>query len=89
MTTKVADSKGRIALGPAFANQPVMIEQIDPTEVRIVAAVMIPKREAWLYENKSALQSVKRGLKQVAAGRYSKKPPNIDADAKIAEQLSD
>lgn len=89
MTTKVADSKGRISLGPAFANQPVIIEQVDPTEIRIIAATIIPKRETWLYENKQALQSVKRGLKQAAAKRFAKKPPNLDADSKLAGRLDD
>ena len=35
MTTRTADSKGRISLGSRFANQTVIVEDIDPTEVRV------------------------------------------------------
>lgn len=35
--------------------------------------VEIPAREKWLFENKAALKSVQRGLKQAAQRRLSKK----------------
>jgi len=33
---------------------------------------IIPSSEAWLYKNKEALESVKRGLKNAAEGKVSK-----------------
>jgi len=33
---------------------------------------IIPTSEAWLYKNKEALESVRRGLKDAAKGRISK-----------------
>ena len=33
---------------------------------------IIPTSEAWLYKNKEALKSVRRGLKDAAKGRISK-----------------
>ncbi len=33
---------------------------------------LIPSSEKWLYENRKALRSVQRGLKQAARGRVSK-----------------
>jgi len=38
MLTKTVDSKGRITLGEKFANQQVIIEQVDETEVRVTLA---------------------------------------------------
>jgi hypothetical protein len=35
-------------------------------------AEIIPSSEAWLYKNKEALESVKRGLKDAAEGKVSK-----------------
>jgi len=49
MTTKTADSKGRISLGSRFANQTVIIEEVDPTEIRVTLAQVIPQREIWLH----------------------------------------
>ena len=89
MTTKLADNKGRITLGPKFAKRYVIIKTIDPTTVMIKMAAVIPQEEAWLFENQEALASVKRGLKQSASGKLSKKPPNIKADRKLVEQMAD
>ncbi len=33
---------------------------------------IIPSSEAWLYKNKEALESIKRGLKDAAEGKVSK-----------------
>ncbi len=33
---------------------------------------IIPTSEAWLYKNKEALESIRRGLKDAAKGRISK-----------------
>ena len=62
MTTKTADSKGRVTLGERFANRTVIIEDIDETEVRVTLARVIPEREAWLYENDKALTSLRSGF---------------------------
>ena len=62
MTTKTADSKGRISLGSRFANQTVIIEEVDPTEIRVTLAPVIPQREIWLHKNATAKASVSRGL---------------------------
>ncbi|MGD0783693.1 MAG: hypothetical protein ABSA30_12620 [Candidatus Aminicenantales bacterium] len=79
MTSKTADSKGRVALGKAFANSPVMIERISPTEVRIVKARVIPDSEGWLWDNQKALGMVKRGLRQAKDREFAENPPDLDA----------
>lgn len=88
MTTKTADSKGRITLGDRFANRTVIVEEVDETEVRITLARVIPERESWLYENPQALASVRRGLDQASKGKTTK-GPNLKAAGKLAAMLDD
>ncbi|HEY2148594.1 MAG TPA: hypothetical protein VGH32_11690 [Pirellulales bacterium] len=89
MTTKTADSKGRIVLGSRFANKTVIVEEIDETEVRVMMAVVVPEREVWLHQNAKAKAAVKRGLAQAKSRRFSRNPPNIKRDAALSERLSD
>ncbi len=88
MTTRLADSKGRITLGERFANRTVIIDDVDETEVRITLARVIPEREAWLYANPKAKAAVLKGLTQAKARRFAK-APDIAADVKLASQLDD
>ena len=78
MSTKIADSKGRVALGPRFANQTVIVEEVDPTEVPITITAVVPQRELWLHQNPAAKEAVLRGLVQARLGKCSKIPPNFD-----------
>ncbi len=87
MTTKTADSKGRVALGKNFANKTVIVEEIDPTEVRVIVAAVIPEREAWLHRNKAAIASVERGLAQAKAGKFSKRSPDLAAGKALADEI--
>lgn len=89
MTTKIADSKGRIALGSRFAGQTVIVDDSDPQRIVIVPAVVIPADEAWLYKNPEALDSVRRGLEQATERKFSKKVPNIEADTALASRIQD
>ncbi|MBU4273547.1 MAG: hypothetical protein KKA28_16930 [Planctomycetes bacterium] len=89
MTTKTADGKGRVTLGSRFANQTVIVEDVDATEVRITLAQVIPQREVWLHKNPKAKASVLRGLEQAKAGKKAKSPPDLETDARLAEQLDD
>ena len=87
--TKTADSKGRITLGPKFADRTVLVTPVSETEVLVTLAQVIPEHEAWLYKNKKALESVRRGLAQAKARQFSKHPPNLAADAKFADGIPD
>ncbi|MCE5268710.1 MAG: hypothetical protein LLG00_12580 [Planctomycetaceae bacterium] len=89
MTTKLADAKGRVALGTRFANQTVIVEEVDPTEVRVTLAAVVPQREVWLHRNAKARESVHRGLAQARSGKLAKTPPNLDRDAAIVKRLAD
>lgn len=85
MTIKTADSKGRIALGKTFANSPVIIERISPTEIRIVKARVIPEDEAWLWDDEEALASVKCGLAQAKHNEFAESAPDLDSDESLAK----
>ena len=89
MTTKTADGKGRVSLGSRFANQTVIVEEVDDTEVRITLAEVIPQREVWLHKNPKAKASVLRGLEQARSRETTKSPPDLKADLGLAEQLDD
>jgi hypothetical protein len=89
MTTKTADSKGRVSLGSRFANQTVIVEDVDSTEVRVTLAQVVPQREIWLHKNPEAKASVLRGLAQAKAGKKAKSSPDLAHDARLVEQLDD
>lgn len=89
MTTKTADSKGRIALGSRFANRTVIVEELDDSEIRITLAQVIPEKEAWLYKNPKSLDSLRRGLSEAKKRNFSASPPDLCHDAKTAERIND
>ena len=85
--TKTTDAKGRVTLGKRFADKTVIIREIDATELLITIARVIPEREAWLFENPVAKGLVATGLQQARAGQFSDSPPDLDADAALADAL--
>ncbi len=89
MTTKTADSKGRVALGKEFANRPVIIQRVGPNEIRIIKARVIPEDEAWLWDNEEAMGMVKRGIKQAKRREFADGPPDLDADDLLVDELDD
>jgi hypothetical protein len=88
MTTKTADSKGRITLGDRFANRTVIIEDIDETEVRVTLARVVPEREMWLHDNRKAKAMVMHGIEEATAGKFAK-GPDLAAAAKLADSIED
>ena len=85
MSTKIADSRGRISLGKEFANQTFLLEKVTETEIRLEIAAVIPARERWLYDNPEARDSVLTGLAQARAGEFSESPPDLEADQSLAD----
>ncbi len=88
MTTAQVDKKGRLTLGRRFAGKTVIVKEIDDSSVVVTAAVVIPEREAWLYRNKPALESVQRGLNQARKRQFTA-GPKLEADTALARQLDD
>lgn len=68
------DSKGRIQLGRRAKNivRYQLIEESDG-KIILLPEVAIPASEVWLYKNKEALEAVKQGLEQSAAGKTKKR----------------
>ncbi len=89
MTTKVVDSKGRVALGNRFVGRTVIIDDSDPDKIVITPAVVIPENEAWLYRNKKALNSVRKGLAQAQGRRFAKDALDLDADSALVADIDD
>jgi hypothetical protein len=87
MITKVADSKGRVALGSDFAGRMLIIDDSDPARLILTPAVAIPEREAWLYKNPEALAAVRQGLEEARAGKFAA-APDTNADASLAAELA-
>jgi hypothetical protein len=70
--TKKLDSKGRLVLGPEFANSTVLVEKISDGEFIVKTAAVVPVKEAWLFKNKEALSLVETGIAQAKAGKLTK-----------------
>ena len=87
MTTKLVDQKGRMLLGSHLAGRMVLVDDSDPNRIIITPAIAIPESEAWLYENKVALDRVRKGLEQAKQGQFSEAPPDLNADAALADRL--
>lgn len=80
MTTKTVDARGRLTLGPAYANRLVIVQQRDDGALEIIPAEAVPEREAWLHRNPEAMQAVQRGMTDAREGRFAE-PPDLAADA--------
>lgn len=66
------DSKGRICLGQLAEGVSSFHLTVDEGQrIVLVPYSEIPSREKWLFENKNALASVKRGLHDSEAGHLS------------------
>jgi hypothetical protein len=68
------DSKKRVVLPKALVKEDVLYHVYANSFGQIVLdpQVTIPASELWLFENKEALASVRRGLSNAAEGKVSK-----------------
>ncbi|MBF0494365.1 MAG: hypothetical protein HQL28_04460 [Candidatus Omnitrophica bacterium] len=70
--SKTVDDRNRLVLGALQKTLEVKRVKVyvnSRGEILIRPMVEIPASESWLYENKKALASVKRGLEQSAKGK--------------------
>jgi hypothetical protein len=64
------DSKGRISLGKLAEGISSYEVRVDQTgRILLEPFVEIPAREQWLFQNRGAIESVRRGLGESAAGQ--------------------
>ena len=72
IATKSIDDRKRLTLGKEIGNfRRVRIYKNDRGEILLKPLVEVPASELWLYENKKALDSVKKGLNNAAEGNIS------------------
>lgn len=64
-----SDSRGRIPLGQMATDKDFRIEYGEDGTISLIPVVFIPEREAWLYQNESAIAQVRAGLADAAEGR--------------------
>jgi hypothetical protein len=84
---KVVDEKGRLTLGRAFAGKTVQVEEADDTLI-VKFCRVVPEREAWLWENETAMAMVQRGLQQSRDREFSK-GPDLAAAFDFADSIPD
>jgi hypothetical protein len=65
----------------------VQVEERE-SEVVLTFCRVVPEREAWLWENKRALDAVSRGLRQATSGELGD-GPDLDAGAAVADTIPD
>lgn len=80
MTTRTVDARGRLTLGPRYANRLVIVRASEDGALEIIPAEAIPAREAWLHKNAKARQAVREGIEEARAGRFAK-APKLRADS--------
>ena len=74
VSTKTIDTRDRVALGKYFNSvyNRVRIYKNKSGELLLRPVIEIPDSEVWIYENREALYSVKKGLKDAKEGKVSK-----------------
>ena len=65
---KRPDSAGRITIGKEYSNRLFAVQHLPNGDILLSPVVVRHEREAWLYDNKEAMESVRRGLEQSARG---------------------
>lgn len=71
--TRTMDDRNRLTLGEIFKGyKRVRLYKNDRGEVLLQPVVEIPASELWLFQNKDALESIQRGLKDASEGKITK-----------------
>lgn len=63
------DAKGRIALGILAKDVSSFAVMQEVDRIILIPYAEIPVKEKWLFDNQEALDKVKRGLRESAAGK--------------------
>ena len=64
----VADARGRVNLGSEAIGKPFRVNRSADGEYALVPMVVVPEREAWLWQNAQARASFETGVKEAQAG---------------------
>lgn len=63
-----ADGRGRVTLGTQLKTKQFRVLKNALGQILLDPIISIPESELWLWENKEALNSVKKGLQQASVG---------------------
>ena len=74
-------------MGMAYANCTFLVEK-DGDAIIVRPARVIPEREAWLYENETALARVRKGLAQARRREFAK-TPSLDEARRLADDMNE
>ena len=67
--TSNADAKGRVVLGPKYANKLFRVSEQPDGNLLLEPIVTVHEREAWLFQNPEALAMVMQGIAESKAGK--------------------
>jgi hypothetical protein len=71
--TRTVDDRNRLTVGELLkGSKRVRLYKNERGEVLLQPVVEIPASEVWLFKNKEAFESVKKGLKDASEGKISK-----------------
>ena len=71
--TRTMDERNRLTLGEIFKGyKRIRLYKNERGEVLLQPVVEVPASELWLFQNKDALESVQRGLKEASEGKITK-----------------
>jgi len=71
--TRTMDERNRLTLGEIFKGyKRIRLYKNERGEVLLQPVVEVPASELWLFQNKEALESVQRGLKDASEGKITK-----------------
>lgn len=77
VTTRTVDQKYRITIGKLIDGyKRVKIYKNSKGEILLRPLIELPASEAWLFQDKETLESVKRGLRDAAEGNIEKLNPD-------------
>lgn len=63
------DSRGRIAIGSVAMSEQYRVSRNSHGQILLTPVVQIPEHEAWVWANRDAIESIRRGVEDAAAGR--------------------
>lgn len=66
--TSNSDSKGRVVLGPQYANKMFRVSEQPDGNVLLEPVVTVHEREVWFYKNPEVQAMVQEGIRQSLAG---------------------
>jgi hypothetical protein len=67
--TSNSDAKGRVVLGPQFANKMFRVSEQADGNVLLEPVVTVHEREVWFYKNPEAQAMVQEGIRQSREGK--------------------